>query len=46
MKQLEMGDIDFVICILNERRNRLTNDYSPLAQKLAQAVRTLEKLRK
>lgn len=42
-KELEnTGDLTFAICILNERRNSLANPYSPLAQKLSKAVRTLE----
>lgn len=41
----EISDIDFTICILNERNNKLTNIYSPLAMKLDRAVKTLEKLK-
>lgn len=41
MEQLERtDDLDFAICILNERRNRL-NPYSPLAMKLGKAVNAI-----
>ena len=39
----EISDIDFAITILNERRNRLTNMYSPLSQKIGRVINTLEK---
>jgi len=35
----------FAISILSERRNSLTNPYSPLSKKLAETVRSLEELR-
>jgi len=40
-----MDDLSFAITILNERRNKLTNVYSPLSQKLGKAIKTLENLR-
>lgn len=44
-KQLqEMTDIDFAICMLNERKNKLTNPYSPLAEKINQAIATLSEI--
>ena len=44
-KQLEeMNDLDFAICILTERRNKVS-PYSPLGLKLDQARRTLNKIR-
>lgn len=44
-KQLEeMNDLDFAICILTERRNRVS-PYSPLGIKLDQARYTLNKIR-
>ena len=36
------SDIDFAISILNERRNGLTNPYSPISRKLDKAMQTLE----
>lgn len=45
MKELkETDDIDFAICILNERRNTIT-PYSPLGIKLSNAVHTLSELK-
>ena len=44
-KQLEeMNDLDFAICILTERRNKVS-PYSLLGLKLDQARRTLNKIR-
>lgn len=37
----ELDDKKFAICILQERLNRLSNPYSPLATKLAQTIRHL-----
>jgi len=46
MKQLdEISDIDFAITILQERYNRLTNAYSPLANKIKHVQNTLEMLK-
>lgn len=46
-KEIEsMDSIQFAITILNERKNKLTNPYSPLCEKLATAVRDLEGLKK
>lgn len=46
IKELDnISDIDFAIRILRERHNKLTNVYSPLSKKLAEAMNTLEKLR-
>ena len=39
-----MNDLDFAICILTERRNKVS-PYSPLGLKLDQARRTLNKIR-
>ena len=39
----EISDIDFAICELNGRK--ITNPYSPLAEKLRKTVKTLEKLK-
>jgi hypothetical protein len=41
----ETDDIDFAITILNERRNHLTNQYAPLAQKIGKAIGTLNRLK-
>ncbi|MBO5863969.1 MAG: hypothetical protein J6Q59_06850 [Paludibacteraceae bacterium] len=41
----DIDDIDFAIAILDWRRMKVT-PYSPLGVKLAQAIRTLEKLKK
>ena len=38
-----MDDVVFATCILNERRKKL-NPYAPLAEKIKQAVKTLEKI--
>lgn len=44
-KQLEeQSDLNFAMCILNDRLNGLTNPYSPLATKLRRSVQTLEPL--
>lgn len=44
-KQLEeMNDLDFAICILTERRNKIS-PYSPLGLRLDQARHTLNKIR-
>lgn len=46
MEQLEQADdIDFAICILNERRGRLTPHF-PLSEKLSEAARTLDNIKK
>lgn len=37
----KIKDLDFAITILNERRNRLTNIYSPLSQKLGETISSL-----
>ncbi len=37
----ELDDKSFAICILQERLNGLSNPYSPLATKLAHAIRHL-----
>lgn len=43
IKQLNtMSDKEFAVRILEERRDRLTNFYSPLAEKLRKAILTLE----
>jgi hypothetical protein len=34
----EMDNLQFAVCILNERRNKLSNIYSPLAIKLEKAA--------
>lgn len=39
----ELDDKRFAICILQERLNGLSNPYSPLATKLAGAIRSLGK---
>lgn len=39
-----IDDLDFAVCILTERRNGL-NAYSPLATKLAEAVRTIQDIK-
>lgn len=45
IKQLEStSDLRFTIAILNERLNKLTQPYSPLANKLRSAVSKLEEL--
>lgn len=45
-KQLEeISDLDFAICILTERRNKVS-PYSPLGLKLDQARHTLNKIRR
>lgn len=41
-----LNDLDFAICILNERRNKLTNPCSPLYTKLSNAVNQLERFKK
>ena len=41
----KIDDVNFAIAILNERRNNLTNVYSPLSQKIGRAIETLYKLR-
>nr|DAL85249.1 MAG TPA: hypothetical protein [Caudoviricetes sp.] len=40
----KIDDLEFAVSILNERRNELTNIYSPLSEKLARAARVLEGL--
>ena len=41
-KQMDsMSDIDFAIAILNERKNALSNPYSPLSDKLGKAIKAL-----
>lgn len=40
----EISDIEFVIIELQERKNRLSNPYSPLAEKINQVIATLIKL--
>jgi len=37
----EISDKDFALCILQDRLNRLSNPYSPLATKLAHTIRHL-----
>lgn len=45
-KEMEkLDDIDFAICILNDRRNKCTNFYSLLSQRLQKAVLGLRELR-
>jgi len=45
MEQLEAtDDLDFAVCILNERRNRL-NPYSPLAMKLSNAASAISAIK-
>ena len=45
MKQMDkMSELDFAIAILNERRNKLTNIYSPLSVKIGKTVKYLEQL--
>jgi len=45
-KQLEeMNDLDFAICILTERRNKVS-PYSPLGLKLDQTRHTLNTMRR
>jgi len=45
IKQLkEISDIDFAIMELQERKNKLSNPYSPLAEKISKVIATLEKL--
>lgn len=45
IKQLkEISDIEFAIIELQERKNRLSNPYSPLAEKINQVIATLIKL--
>lgn len=45
-KELEQVDnITFVIAILNERRQRTSNPYSLLNQKISEAVRELEQIK-
>jgi hypothetical protein len=45
MQQLkDTDDLTFAVAILNERRRKL-NPYSPLAEKLKAAVRTIEKIK-
>lgn len=45
MRDLEKtDDLDFAVCILNERRADL-NAYSPLSVKLAQAVNTIQNIK-
>lgn len=41
-KLKETGDRDFAICILNERLNRLSNPYSPFANKLRDTIANME----
>ena len=41
----EMDDLSFAIAILNERRNKLTNVYSPLSIKLTKSIQALERLK-
>lgn len=44
-KQLEeISDLDFAITILNERKNKLTNYYSPLYIKLNRASNMLNEI--
>lgn len=38
-------DIDFAICILNERKNSLSNPYSPLMNKLCKTIATLSEVK-
>ena len=46
IEQMEkMDDLSFAIAILNERRNKLTNVYSPLSEKLKKAIGELERLK-
>lgn len=40
----EISDIEFAIIELQERKNRLSNPYSPLAEKINQVIATLIKL--
>jgi hypothetical protein len=40
----DMSDLKFAMCILQERRNGLTNPYSPLAEKLRRTIHILEDL--
>ena len=45
IKQLnEISDIDFAIIELQERKNKLNNPYSPLADKINKTIRTLEEI--
>ena len=45
MAQLaEIDDLDFAICIMNERRAKL-DMYSPLAQKLAKVENTIREIK-
>lgn len=34
----EISDLDFIETILNERRNKLTNVYAPLSQKIGEVI--------
>lgn len=38
-------DIDFAITILNERKNKLSNPYSPLYNKLECSIKLLDRIR-
>ena len=45
-KEMEkLDDIDFAICILNDRRNKCTNFYSLLSQRLQKSVLGLRELK-
>lgn len=41
----KLDDITFATLVLTERRNRLSNPYTPLGAKLSGAIATLEKIR-
>lgn len=41
----ETDNLQFAICILNERKNKLTNPNSPLSNKIREAVAELEETR-
>ena len=46
IKQLKnISDIDFAICILNERKKTLTNPYSPMNERINKAIKGLENLK-
>lgn len=44
-KQMDgMSEMQFAICILQDRLNKLTNPYSPLAKKLRMTISKLDRL--
>lgn len=47
IKKLDsINEVDFAIAILNERKNKLSNSYSPLSQKINKTINKLEDLKR